>query len=385
MHVGKIAGFELRIHWSTLVIFGLLVWSLAAARFPEQAPGAGEAAYLIAALVSGLAFYGALLAHEMSHALVARREGMKVESLTLWVLGGIAALRGEPRSPGADLRIAAVGPAVSLVLAAVFALLAAGVGAVAGPELVVATLAWLAGINGVLGIFNLVPAAPLDGGRILRAALWAWRGDRSWAAIAAGRAGEVLGYLLIGFGLLGLFTPGAGGLWFIVVGWFLLNAARAEQAQTVLQDALGDVRVESVMTPDPLTAPADANVAELLDNYVLRTRHSAFPVRDATGRLAGLVTLDRLRTVPPERRVGTRVAEVACPMEDLATARPSDCLIDLLPHLNACGEGRALVVDDGHLVGIVTPADVSRAVEVARLQAARTEGREDHRPRRPTA
>lgn len=173
MRVGRIAGFELRIHWSTLVIFGLVVWSLAAAQLPEQAPGAGEAAYLIAALVSGLAFYVALLAHEVSHALVARREGMEVESLTLWVLGGIAALRGEPRSPGADLRIAAVGPAVSLALAAALALLAAGVGAAGGPELVVATLGWLAGINGVLGIFNLVPAAPLDGGRILRAALWA--------------------------------------------------------------------------------------------------------------------------------------------------------------------------------------------------------------------
>ncbi len=383
--VGRIAGLELRIHWSTLVIFGLLVWSLAAAQLPEQAPGAGEAAYLIAALVSGLAFYVALLAHEMSHALVARREGIEVESLTLWVLGGIAALRGEPRSPGADLRIAAVGPAVSFALAAAFALFAAGVRAAGGPELVVATLGWLAGINGVLGVFNLMPAAPLDGGRILRAALWAWRGDRSWAAIAAGRAGEMLAYLLIGLGLLGLFSPGGGGLWFIVVGWFLLNAARVEQAQTVLQDELGDVRVASVMTPDPLTVPADANVAELLDDYMLRTRHSAFPIRDATGGPAGLVTLSRLRTVPPDRRAVVRVAEVACPMEELATARPSDRLIDLLPRLNACGEGRALVVDDGRLVGIVTSADVARAVEVARLRAGRTEDGQDARPRRSTA
>lgn len=194
----------------------------------------------------------------------------------------------------------------------------------------------------------------------------------------------MFGYLLIGVGLLGLFS-GAGGLWFLVVGWFLLTAARAEQAQTVLQDALGDVRVASVMTPDPLTAPADANVAELLDDYVLRTRHSAFPLRDATGRLAGLVTLSRLCTVPPERRAVARVAEVACPMEELATARPSDRLIDLLPRLNACGEGRALVVDDGRLVGIVTPADVTRAVEVARLRAAQTEGRQDDRPPRSTA
>jgi Zn-dependent protease/CBS domain-containing protein len=374
MRVRRIAGFELRIHWSTLVIFGLLVWSLATVRLPEQTPGASQTAYLMAALISGLAFYGALLAHETSHALVARREGMEVESLTLWVLGGMAALRGEPRTPGADLRIAAVGPAISLALAAAFALLAAGVGAAGGPELVVATLGWLAGINGVLGIFNLVPAAPLDGGRILRAALWAWRGDRSWAAIAAGRAGQVFGYLLIGLGFLGLFSPRAGGFWFLLLGWFLVNAARAEEVQTVLRDALGDVRVASVMTPDPLTAPADANVADLLDDYVLRTRHNAFPVRDATGRPVGLVTLSRLRTVPPDRRGVTRVAEVACPVEELATARLSDRLVDLLPRLNACGEGRALVVDDGRLVGIVTPADVTRAVEVAGVGAGQTEG-----------
>lgn len=376
MRVGRIAGFELRLHWSTLVIFGLLVWSLAAVQLPREAPGVSDAAYLAAALVAGLAFYAALLAHETSHALAARREGIEVESLTLWVLGGIAALRGEPRSPAADLRIAAVGPAVSLALAATFGLLAVGTSVVNGPELVVATLGWLAGINGVLGLFNLLPAAPLDGGRILRAALWSWRGDRSRAAIAAGRAGETFGYLLMVLGLLRLFSPGGGGLWFLVLGWFLLNASRAEQAQTKLQDAMDDQRVGSVMTPDPVTAPPDASVAELLEDYVLRTRHSAFPLRDATGGLAGLVTLRRLRRIPPDRRTATRVADVACPMDEVTTAHPSDRLIDLLPRLNAGGDGRALVVDDGNLVGIVTPTDVSRAIEVAEVTE---HGGGDHR------
>ena len=367
MRIGRLAGFELRIHWSTLFIFGLLVWTLAAVQLPDQAPDAGTTAHVVAAVIAGFAFYAALLAHEVSHAVVARREGIEVESLTLWLLGGVASLKGEARSPGADLRIAGVGPAVSLAIAVVAVVVAGVLDAAGAPAIVVATVGWLAGINAVLGVFNLVPAAPLDGGRILRAALWAWRKDRSWAAITAGRAGEVFGYFLVGLGLLSLLYPGFGGLWFLVLGWFLINAARAEQAQTVLQDTLGDMRVASVMTPRPVTAPADATVAELLDDYVWRTRHSAFPLRDAAGRPAGLVTLGRLRDVRPEQRDRVRVADVACPMDEVVTAAPDDRLVDLLPRLNDCGDGRALVMQDGEMIGLVTPTDVSRAIEVAGL------------------
>jgi Zn-dependent protease/CBS domain-containing protein len=374
VRVGRIAGFELRIHWSTLFIFGLVVSSLALVQLPEDAPGASDTGYLVAALVAGLAFYGGLLAHEVSHALVARREGIEVDSLTLWLLGGVAALRGEPRTPGADLRIAAAGPAVSLAVAGAAAVTALVLDAAGAPALAVATVGWLAGINAILAVFNLVPAAPLDGGRILRAALWAWRRDRTWAAVAAGRAGEVFGYVLVGLGLLTLLYPGVGGLWFLVLGWFLINAARTEQAQAVLQDALGDIRLFSVMTPDPVTAPAEASVAEILDDYVLRTRHSAFPLRDATGAPAGLVTLGRLRTVPPERRVAVRAADVASPMTEVVTAAPGDRLVDLLPRINASGDGRALVLEGDRIIGLVTSTDVARAVELAGLQSTRSAG-----------
>jgi Zn-dependent protease/CBS domain-containing protein len=374
MRVGKIAGFELRIHWSTLVIFALLVWSLAAAQLPDEVPGSSEAAYVVAALIAGVAFYVALLAHEVSHALVARHEGIEVHRLTLWILGGIAELRGEPASAGADLRIAGVGPAVSLGLAGVFAVTAALVGLANGPDLAVATIGWLAGINFVIGLFNLIPAAPLDGGRILRAALWAWRGDRTWAAVSAARAGQVFGYLLIGFGLITFFRPGVGGLWFLVLGWFVLNAARAEQAQTVLRDTLGDRLVSSVMSVHPVTAPADATVGEVLHDYVLTTRHSAFPLQAADGRIVGLVTLNRLRSVPAERRDHTPVMDVACPIDEVVRARPDDRLVDLLARLGGCADGRALVFDDDRsedgteqLAGIVTPTDVTRQIELAGL------------------
>lgn len=369
MKVGTVAGFELRIHWSTAVIFGLVVWSLASVQLPEQAPDASDTAHVIAALVAGVAFYAGLLAHELSHAVAARREGLEVDSLTLWLLGGVASLRGEPSTPGADFRIAGIGPAVSLAIAAFGGAAAAALDAIGAPTIVVATAAWLGGINLLLAIFNLIPAAPLDGGRLLRAAIWARRQDRTVAAVTAARAGEVFGYVLIGFGVLGLFAPGlGGGVWFIILGWFLTNAARAEQAQARLQDALGDVVVAEVMTPWPVTVPADATVATVLERYVLATRHSAFPLVDEGGRPAGLITLDRIRGVPPERRDEARASDVACPMDEVVAVPPDARLIDLIPRLNACGEGRALVIEGDRIVGLVSARDVARSVELARIQ-----------------
>lgn len=368
MRIGRISGFDVKVHWSTLVIFSLIVLSLATVQLPEDAPTYGEGAYWVAALVAGLVFYASLMAHEVSHAVMARREGIEVESLTLWMLGGVASLHGEPRDPGGDLRIAGIGPAVSLALAVAFGLVAAAVGVVGGPTIVEATFAWLAGINGILALFNLIPAAPLDGGRILRAILWRTRGDRTAAAVAATRAGELFGYLLVGMGVARLlFGVGFGGVWFILLGWFVLNTARAERTQVHVRDALGDLKVRDVMTPAPVTAPADITVASLLDDYVLRTRHSAFPLVDADGRPAGLVTLTQVRGVARDERDEVLVHTVACSRDDVATAGPDDPLLDVVTTLNQCGHGRVLVVDGGEVVGIVTPTDIARALDVATL------------------
>lgn len=367
MRVGRVSGFELSIHWSTLVIFGFLVLSLSTVRLPEAAAGYSDGAYLAAALVSGLVFYASLLAHEVSHAAMARREGIEVEGLTLWMLGGVARLSGEAPDAGADLRIAGVGPLVSLGLAALFGVVAGILEVLDGSELVGATVAWLAGINLLLAVFNLIPAAPLDGGRILRAALWRMRHDRVSAAVTATKAGMVFGYLLVGLGLVALLTGGIGGLWFVVLGWFVLTAARAEQAQVVLADVLGGLRVRDVMSPDPVTAPDHLTVQQLLDDYVMRTRHSAFPLVDGDQRPSGLITLSQVRAVPAASRTHERVRDVACAMGDVFVAEPSAKLVDVLPLLNRCAQGRSLVLDGDRLVGILTRSDVSRALELASL------------------
>lgn len=371
LRLGRFAGVDVGAHWSVLIIFGLLAWTLSASNFPTAYPGDPRWAYVVAGVCAAVAFLLGLLAHEVAHAIVARRNGLSVESITLWVFGGVARLGGEARTPGAELRIAGVGPLVSLLIGVGFGAVATVLAAAGSTGLVVGTFSWLAGINIGLAVFNALPAAPLDGGRLLRAALWRWRGDRTWAAITAAQAGRILGMLLIFFGLW-QFLVGAtfGALWLALIGWFLLGAATAEGQQARLGSALGGLRVADIMSAQPETAPADLTVAEFTDRHLWTSRHSAFPLVD-NGRPIGLVTLNRIRSVPPDRRATTTLRDVACARDDLTLASPDEPVTDLLPRLNRCADGRALVVSGDQLVGIVSPSDISRAVQRASVRNRR--------------
>jgi Zn-dependent protease/CBS domain-containing protein len=366
--LGRLAGVRVGVNWSVLVIFTLIVLGLSAGRFPALHPGEEEVAYVVAGLVAGVMFFGSLLAHELAHAVVARRNGIEVDGITLWLFGGVAKLNGEPADPGADLRIAGVGPLVSVILAIVFAVVAAGLDALGLPGLVVGVVVWLAVINAVLAVFNLVPAAPLDGGRILRSLLW-WRsGDRARAAIGAARSGRVFGWLLIALGVaLALFGGGFGGIWLALIGWFITTAARAEEEHVRMGDALGAVQVAEVMTPSPVVVPAEASVQSFIDDWVFRHRHSTFPVVGVLGDPVGLVTLQQVKSVPAGQRMVTRLVDLALPIDEVVTVAPTDPLPDVLPRMSANPVGRALVMDGGRLVGILSPADVMRRLEVAEL------------------
>ncbi len=367
--LGRIAGVAVGFNWSLLVIFWLITWSLAAYEFPDAHPGHPDASYWAAAILTAVVFFGCLLAHELGHAVMARRLGMRVEGITLWLFGGVAKLGGEATTPEADLRVGAVGPAISLAAAGAFGLVALTLDRTGASGLVVAVPAWLARINLILAVFNLVPAYPLDGGRVLRALLWRRHGDRLRATAAAARAGRTFAYLLIGLGLVD-FAAGAsaGGLWFVFLGWFLLAAARAEEASVVARELLGGMRVRDVMSPDPVVAPAAITVAELLDRYALRHRFSAFPLVDDGGGLVGLLTLSRLKGVPPARRHLTTAASVACPLSEVPLADPDEAVVDLLERMAGCADGRALVLDGGRLVGIVSPTDIARILQAASLR-----------------
>ncbi|MGH3645572.1 MAG: site-2 protease family protein [Micromonosporaceae bacterium] len=366
--LGRFAGVDIGVHWSVLIIFVLIASGLSAGRFPVAYPGHPAWAYLLAGLAAAVVFFLGLLAHELSHAVMARRNGLSVEGITLWMFGGVARLSGEARSPRAELRIAGIGPLVSLLIGLGFAAVATGLGIAGQTGLLFGAFTWLAGINVLLAVFNMIPAAPLDGGRLLRAGLWKLRGDRTWAAVIAARAGRVFGGALILFGVWLFFAAGGlGGLWLAMIGWFLFTAAGMEERQARLGGALHGVRVSQVMSREPQTVQPDVTVAEFIDRYLLEFRHSAFPLTE-DGRPVGLVTLDRIKQTAPERRAEVALRDIACPEGELALAAPDEELTELLPRLSRCADGRALVVAGDKLVGIVSPSDISRAVQHASLR-----------------
>ncbi|HZR12516.1 MAG TPA: site-2 protease family protein [Acidimicrobiia bacterium] len=365
VRLGRIAGVEVGLHWSLLVIGALLAAGLAGGRFPSDARGYSDVAYAIAGVVTAVAFLAAVLAHEVSHAVVARREGVRVDGITLWLLGGMTRMHDEAPTPRAELWISGSGPLVSLVIGVVLAGVAGIAHAVAAPALVVAVLWWLGAINVVLAVFNVLPGAPLDGGRLLHAFLWARHGDRVRATETASRAGQVLGWILIGFGFVE-FAAGTGlggGLWLALLGWFLVAAARAEEQRAQVQEMLAGRTVSDVMTHHPVVVPAWISAREFVDHYLLGHHHSGFPVVDAQGDAVGVVTLARVRAVPPDRRASSVVGEIAWPVRDVPTARPDEPAPVLVDRIGTGAEGRLLVLDGGRVAGIVTAGDLDRLVQ----------------------
>ncbi|MGC9544147.1 site-2 protease family protein [Streptomyces sp. UG1] len=354
------AGIRVGVHWSVLVIFVVILVGLAGGGFRDAHPDRPAWQYWLASGVTAVVFLLSLLAHEISHALVARRNGVSVDDITLWLLGGLARLKSEAATPGAELRIAGVGPLVSLVLGVLFALAAGLLAGFTEAGLVVGALAWLAGINILLAVFNALPAAPLDGGRLLRAIVWWKTGSPLRATAVATTAGRVLGWVLVAVGLY-LVLAGAvfSGIWLAVIGWFVIAVATAEGGQARLREMLSGIPVSDAMTPDPVTVPGTTTVSEFLTDPRYRYRHSAFPVVD-DGDVLGLVTLKGADNVPETERATTTVERVMVPVGDVPTPHPDDPLARLVPELQANSTHRALVLEGKRLAGIVTSSDISR-------------------------
>ncbi len=366
--LGRIAGFPVNVHWSVLVILWLFTWSLAST-LPGAVKGYSHGAYWLAGACGALVLLASLLAHELAHAVVARRAGVAVGSVTLWLFGGVTTLGGEAKTPKAAFRIAIAGPATSLALAALFGGSVAALHTVRAAPIVVGVASWLAVINLLLGLFNLLPGAPLDGGRVLRAYLWRRHGDMVRASIGAAHAGRVLAFILIGLGLAEFVAGGlVGGVWLAFIGWFIFAASREEETRISTQQMFAGVRVVDAMTARPHTAPGWITVDDFIQRYVLGDRHSAYPVIDRNGSTVGLVTLTQLRDVAPGRRATTNVGDIALPLPAVPTAAPQEPLGALLERMAAAGpRSRALVVEGGDVVGIVTPTDVARLIDVYRL------------------
>lgn len=376
--LGRVAGIEIGLNWSVLGLLALLIWTLATGIFPSENPGLGDNAYFAMAVVASLAFFGSILLHELGHALEARRRGMHIEGITLWLFGGVARFSGMFPSAGAEFRIAAAGPLVSALLAGGF------VGAALIPDLpasIDGVCSWLGVINLALLLFNLIPALPLDGGRMLRAALWRGTGDLRRATRLAAGAGRVLALGMIGLGLAMLiFLSSASGIWLMLIGWFVLQAAGAEARYVNAPPALR-VRVRDMMVADPVTTTPDLTLAAFVESTRGDAPHDEYPVV-AEGNVVGLFPRRCLDEVPRQEWSIHRVADCMRRRADVPTLRADDDLTAALIGLAGLAtlEGAelrgALVLDDERLVGLLSAADIARAH--ARLQGHASKGRTHH-------
>jgi Zn-dependent protease/CBS domain-containing protein len=365
MPVGRLAGVRIGIHWSWLIVFVLITWTLASGVFPSQNPGLSHADYVVMAAAAALLFFGTLLLHELGHALQARREQVEIEGITLWLFGGVARFKGDLPSAGAEFRIAMAGPLVTLVLGVGFAFVAA---VASLPDSVDGVMAWLGYVNLTLLVFNMLPALPLDGGRVLRSLLWMRKGDLSQATMAAGGVARLLAYLLIGGGLAAFVFQGAfSGAWFAFIGWFLLQASEAEVQWVVAKHGLEGVTVRDLMTARPVSVPSELTLGRFVDDVVWSSRHTTYPVIDGQ-RPVGLLPFRRVAQIPRELWDSQTVGESMIPLEEVPILHENEPAAEALLALQQDGVSRGLVVEGGSLVGILSIADIAQALELRRLR-----------------
>ncbi|GAB2790354.1 site-2 protease family protein [Streptomyces chlorus] len=370
IRLGSVRGLALRAHWSVPLLMLLLAYGLAARTLPGYVPGLAPVVYAVAGVAGAVLLLASLVVHEAAHALAARRAGISVQDMTLWALGGVTRM-DQPTTPRTAFLVAVSGPLASLLLGAVGIGAAAAVAATLGWRIPVAVLGWLGGTNLLLGVFNLLPAAPLDGGRLTQALLW-WRtGDRERAQRAAGRGGQVVGMALAVLGWLAFARGLPAGLWLIVVGLFVAGAAAAERRWAELVTALRGVRVGQAMTTPVVTGPDWLTVDRFLSEVTTQAGHSVLPLLDFEGHPSGVVQLRRLAGLPSDKRASLRVRDLATPLSRCTLAAPDELLNSVLERLGATGVLLPiLVMDDGRLSGIITAHDIDRFLRHSRLPSA---------------
>ncbi len=362
IRLGRIGGVEVRVNWSLLVIFALIVWSLADGVFPSQNPGLSDGLHLAMAIVAAVLFFASLLLHELGHSWVARREGLEIDGITLWLFGGVSEFKTRFPSAGAEFRIAIAGPLVSLGLGVVFVLIAlAGL-----PSAVDGVAAWLGYINLTLLVFNLIPALPLDGGRVLRAALWRRRGDLAWATRIATEIGRGFGYLFIALGIaMFIFQGSFSGAWLAFIGWFLLQAATAEARYIATEAALKGLRVRDLMVRNPVTVEGDHTVGQFMDEVARSRRFTTYPVVDGD-RPIGLLAFGSVAAIPRTEWDSRLVRDAMIPLDQVPLLSEDETAIEALAALSPLTSNRGLVVENGHLAGLLSITDLTRALEVGR-------------------
>lgn len=371
MRLGSVLGFEIRLDPSWFILFFLILWTLGVGWFPQSAPGLPATTYALMALVGTTLFFGSLLLHEISHSMVAQAKGIPMRGITLFVFGGLAHTSREPDNADDELQIAAIGPAVSLVLGGVF-LAVAAVGRAWGWSPSVNQVAqYLGFINVALAVFNLVPGYPLDGGRIFRALAWRSTNDLGRATRWATTGGRWVGLALVTVGVLEAIAGALlGGIWLVLIGMFLRGASGAAMRDYALKESLEGLHAEEMMGPTPDTVPGSATLAEWVGGPLLRSTGAAFPVSD-DGHVVGLVSLDQIERVPRAEWSGTRIREVMTPLDDREVVRPETDMRDVLAKVGAAEDGQVLVMESGRVLGTFAREDLSELARRASLLVGR--------------
>lgn len=353
-------GFKIRIDLSWFIIAILITWSLAEGFFPFYYEGLSSATYWWMGAAGALGLFGSIVLHELSHAVVARRYGLRMKGITLFIFGGVAEMQDEPPSPKVEFMVAIAGPIASILIGAAFFGLYR-IGQFTGwPGAANGVLAYLAIINVVLVGFNLVPAFPLDGGRVLRSVLWHWKNNLRWATRVTTQFGSGFGIALIVLGLFSVISGNfLGGMWWFLIGMFLRGAAQMSYQQVLLRQALEGEPVSRFMKPEPVTVPAHISLQELVDDYIYKHHFKMFPVVD-DGKLRGSISTRQVKGVPREEWARQTVETLVEPCSQENTVRPETDAMKALEKLNQTGASRLLVVDGTRLVGIIALKDLMK-------------------------
>lgn len=360
LHLFTIFGFKVSIDLSWLLLVVLVAWSLAAGLFPARFGGHAPATYWWMGAAGALGLFLSIVFHEFWHSLVARHYGLPMRGITLFIFGGVAEMEDEPQNAKTELLMAIAGPISSAVLGLLFLLAYWGSRTVKWPGPVGGVLMYLGWLNLVLAAFNMLPAFPLDGGRVLRSILWYAKADLGWSTRIASALGSGIGMLLIVLGLL-TFIAGAviPGIWYFLIGMFIRGAAQMSYRQVVIRRALGGEPIAHFMQSDPVTVPPSLSVRDLVDDYFYRYHYKMFPV-STNGNLVGYITSKQVRDIPRDQWEQRRVQDLLVPCSSQTTIPPDTDAMKALSIMNRTGNSRLMVVEGGHLVGIITLKDMLR-------------------------
>lgn len=366
IRIGRLAGIPIGVQPLWLAIVALITWSLGAVYYPDAVPGIAPVPAYALGLLSALLLFASILLHELGHAVVARRHGVTIEEIDLWLLGGVARMKGSPKAAGDELRFALAGPAVTLAIAACFGLLAAALPSSA-PAALRAVVDYQAYVNTAILVFNLLPAFPLDGGRVARAAIWGRIGDLDRATGIAARIGRGFGYGMIGFGVFATVAGAVGGLWLALIGFFVIAAAKAEEGGVRVHEAFSGREAGRLMSYPAVAIPIEDSVEEAVERFFVPYRYTAFPVLEGE-RPVGILDLSAVERVPEPRRRATGVGQVAAIDSELIVGEHED-VAELIERPAFQRLGRAAVRTDAGGVGILSITDVKRVLRALELAA----------------